>query len=112
MNTYAIKKEIEEMLGLVGIPDASKAKILTELTENIMLNVALSLFPRIPDEARAEFTTLQESKRSEAVLALIEKHIPDYATVVNATIQETVKEYRNLMGMPPLTQTTPASLLA
>jgi len=112
MDTNNIRQKIEELLGLDLLAPEGKEMVISDLTENIMMNIALEVFSRLPDNAKAEYEKLKEAGDSDGVVKLFTDNIPEFEKIVNEAIERTINEYRDLMGLVPSNVDMKPSLLA
>ena len=94
MDNNAIKKLIEENLGLSEYPEKVRDEIISELGKVILMRASLAIMGKMAPEARSQFEGLAQKGDYPGAYEVAEAHIPDFANFVRKEIVAEIEEFK------------------
>jgi hypothetical protein len=92
-----LMQDIIEKLHIKGASREVQEKIVEQVGSNIFKRITLKTVEALPDEARDEYVKLTEAGDADALMALIEKHIPEYDALVKNETDRVMEELQEKM---------------
>lgn len=84
-----------EELGLGGLPEDEKKKMLAHIYETLELRVGMKLAENMTDAQLDEFEKLAEANDEDASLKWLEKNAPNYKEVVMNELEKLKEEVKS-----------------
>ncbi|MCD5384655.1 MAG: hypothetical protein LRZ97_01940 [Candidatus Pacebacteria bacterium] len=89
-----IKARLVEDLDISHLSSEEQAKIITKMSTLILDRLTITLMAKLPKDVMPHVDTLLESGQSEAVQAIITKHVKNIDVIANTVIFDTLAEYK------------------
>lgn len=99
MTTKQIKKNILDELELNGLPEETKIKLLTKMTETVLKRITVKVLEQLSESERDEFYKLQESGNTDEITNFLNTKILDYDKMVLKEVKDFTKEMKNTIGV-------------
>lgn len=80
-------------LNVGHLSEAEQNEIIDSLGEVLFKRVLVALLDRLPETEAERYSQLTQAGQHEAAQALVTKHVPNYAEIVNETLQSGLAEY-------------------
>lgn len=98
MNTEEMRAMIAEELDLEDLAPDMQEKVIDQFTENALKRVTISLFERLPEDAKAEFTRLGDASDAEGVLKLFKDNIPNLDDFIRAEVKDEAEAFKKFQS--------------
>lgn len=89
---------IAEELDLKDLTPDMQEQIIDQFTENALKRVTMSLFERLPEDAKAEFVRLGDASDAQGVLKLFKDNIPDLDAFIRAEVKDEVNAFKEFQA--------------
>ncbi|MBI5046007.1 MAG: hypothetical protein HZC14_03365 [Candidatus Niyogibacteria bacterium] len=93
------KQLIIKELAIENFPPEARERILVKVGENIMKRVTLVLLENLPEKNRPQLETLSQAGDAIALQNFLKSNIIDADDLVKKTIQEAIREFKELAGI-------------
>ncbi|OGY97704.1 MAG: hypothetical protein A2855_00295 [Candidatus Liptonbacteria bacterium RIFCSPHIGHO2_01_FULL_57_28] len=94
MDTEELKKMVAEEMGVSDLAPEMQEQIIDQFTQNALKRITISLYERLPEDAKAEFVKLGEANNTEGLLDLFKKNVPDLDAFIRDEVKDEVSEFK------------------
>ncbi|MBI2045980.1 MAG: hypothetical protein HYT28_00980 [Parcubacteria group bacterium] len=91
-----IREQIIKELELGGLPSEAQDEIISKLAENLLKKIAIVMLDKLPEDKRGEFEALANAGDTGQVYAFLQAHIPDASALIQAELQGSIAEIKQI----------------
>ncbi len=93
MQNQEIRNILVKELGLEGIPEEAQDEIVKKVGESVLKSLASTIFERIPNDVREEFTRISASNDKPRIQDFLEEHVPDLHILMEEEVRKALRGF-------------------
>jgi SNF2 family DNA or RNA helicase len=96
-----LRDKLVSELELEHLTNEEQARVISELSTIILDRLTIALISKLPEDIITHVDTLLESGQTDAVTAIIQKHVKNIEEISNAVIYDTVAQFKAMSEQQP-----------
>ncbi len=94
MDNQEIRELIIKEIGIEGLPEDAQNEIIGKLGEIALKSLTITIFEKLPKEARAEFEEVSAEGDYELVQKFLAQHVPDLPALMADEVRKTLQDFK------------------
>lgn len=93
MQNQELRTMLIKELGIEGLPEEAQDEIVAKLGEVILKSLTVSIFEKIPNEARVDFERIAADNDSERIQSFLNDHIPNLHELMEEEVRKALQKF-------------------
>jgi len=93
-----IKEKLVDELNISHLTEQEQGEVITQMSTLLLDRITMAIVGELPQTEMARVDKLLEANQTDAVQAIITKHVPNAADIAEIVIAETMGEYSAILA--------------
>ncbi len=94
MNNQELRDILIAELGIGELPEEAQNEVVAKLGDVILKSLTVTIFEKLPQEARTKFETVSASGNDEDIQFFLNENIPELHTLMETEVRRVLQSYR------------------